>query len=221
VLLNKVAKEVDMRLFMIGAKAQARMIHNILTKDGHTVPYVYDQDRDAVAPWACELIHDEDQIEGYARKCEGFVVCVGDVERGETRVRLSKQLEGYGLSPVSALHSTMHVGDQVRIGKGLQAIAHAVINDFTTIGDYCILGINCALDHDCRLGDGVHVMGGAAVAGEVVMGNYATVGANSTILPHLSIGERAIVGAGAVVTRDVPAKAVVIGAPARVLRILD
>jgi UDP-2-acetamido-3-amino-2,3-dideoxy-glucuronate N-acetyltransferase len=44
----------------------------------------------------------------------------------------------------------------------------------------------------------------------------ASVGANSTILPGLEIGEHALVGAGAVVTRTVPAKAIVVGNPARI-----
>ena len=48
----------------------------------------------------------------------------------------------------------------------------------------------------------------------------ASIGANATILPGITIGEGAMVGAGAVVTRDVPANAVVVGNPARVMRIL-
>ena len=46
----------------------------------------------------------------------------------------------------------------------------------------------------------------------------ASIGANATILPGLKIGTNAMVGAGAVVTRDVPPNSVVIGSPARVVR---
>ena len=46
----------------------------------------------------------------------------------------------------------------------------------------------------------------------------ATIGANATILPGLLIGAGAMVGAGAVVTHDVPANAVVVGAPAKIIR---
>lgn len=49
----------------------------------------------------------------------------------------------------------------------------------------------------------------------------ASIGANATLLPGITIGERAMVGAGAVVTRDVPARAIVVGNPARVVGTVD
>jgi UDP-2-acetamido-3-amino-2,3-dideoxy-glucuronate N-acetyltransferase len=49
----------------------------------------------------------------------------------------------------------------------------------------------------------------------------ASIGAGAVILPGLTIGERAMVGAGAVVTKDVPGDAVVLGNPARVVRTLE
>ncbi len=45
----------------------------------------------------------------------------------------------------------------------------------------------------------------------------ASIGANATILPGITIGERSMVGAGAVVTKDVPSKAIVMGNPAKVV----
>jgi acetyltransferase-like isoleucine patch superfamily enzyme len=55
----------------------------------------------------------------------------------------------------------------------------------------------------------------------VRIGRDARLGANCTVLPGVHIGERALIGAGAVVTRDVPAEAVVVGNPARVVKYLS
>ena len=55
----------------------------------------------------------------------------------------------------------------------------------------------------------------------IKIGNDVWIGVNVTILPGVTIGENAVVGAGAVVTKDVPDNAVVVGNPARVIRYLD
>ena len=52
------------------------------------------------------------------------------------------------------------------------------------------------------------------------MKRNASIGANATLLPGITIGENAMVGAGAVVTKDVPEDAVVVGNPAKVIRYL-
>lgn len=57
--------------------------------------------------------------------------------------------------------------------------------------------------------------------GAVKIGNRVFIGANATILPGVTIGDDAIIGAGSVVTRDVPAGAVVAGAPARAISTVD
>ena len=61
-------------------------------------------------------------------------------------------------------------------------------------------------------------MGSAYIAGRVKIENFASIGANSTILPDITIGQGAIVGAGAVVTKNVKPYEVVAGNPARFLR---
>ena len=207
-----------MDIFIVGAKAQARLSYQILLSEGHRAPYVFDQDRTVVKPWECVLLHDEADFDAYAAKCDGFLVCLGDVERGKLRVDFSRRLEALGLKAYSAIHSTTFIPKTAEVSKGLQTFPCSVVGDFTKIGDYCILGINSAVDHDGRIGPGVHVMGGAAVAGSVSIGDYSTIGANATILPGLTVGRNSVVGAGAVVTKDVPDNVVVDGVPARVIR---
>ena len=87
------------------------------------------------------------------------------------------------------------------------------------VGDGCLIGHNAVLttlNHDldpARRAD-MH-------PAPVVLGRNVWLGANVTVLPGVAIGDDAVVGAGSVVTRDVPARAVVVGTPARVVRSLD
>jgi acetyltransferase-like isoleucine patch superfamily enzyme len=71
------------------------------------------------------------------------------------------------------------------------------------------------IHHDCRIGSFSTIAPGACLLGAVTVGEQVFVGANATVLPHRRIGSRAVVGAGAVVTKDVPDGATVTGVPAR------
>jgi sugar O-acyltransferase (sialic acid O-acetyltransferase NeuD family) len=207
-----------MRVFFFGGRAAARLNHAILTRQGHEVPYVFDHDRDIRPPFECEMLHDEAALEKYAKRCEGFVVCMSGLERGEARVRYSRQLENLGLMPVSPVHPTAFISDTVKVGKGLQTYPGPVVNDFAQILDYCILGSNCSLDHDSVIGNGVTLMGAAAIAGEVTVGDHSTIATNATVLPGVRIGRNTIIGAGAVVKDDMPDNVIAAGVPARVIR---
>ena len=95
---------------------------------------------------------------------------------------------------------------------------HSVVNKNTIIGSNCFLNVNSVIDHECIIEDGVHVMGSAYIAGRVKIKKYSSIGANATILPDLLIGKNCIVGAGAVVTKNIPDNTVVVGNPAKFLK---
>lgn len=103
------------------------------------------------------------------------------------------------------------IGDRVTIKSGVQ------IWDGTVIGDDVFVGPNATFSNDpfprSKRYD-VQLKG-------VTICNGASIGANATLLPGITIGEKAMVGAGAVVTKSVPAFAVVFGNPAKIVRYLE
>ncbi len=140
-----------------------------------------------------------------------------------TRIRslLFKHLLDVGFDVIHAIHPRAFIAPSVRVGTGLTAMAEAVIHTEAVIGDNVIVNTSAVVEHDCVIGDHVHVASAAVLAGGVVVGERAFVGAAATVHPQVRIGPRAIVGAGAVVVRDVPADAVVVGVPARILRLQE
>ena len=72
-------------------------------------------------------------------------------------------------------------------------------------------------DHDCPIGNSCHLAPQAAFTGEIIVVDNIFIGTNATIWPRLRIGAGSIIGAGAVVTRDVRPGAVVVGNPAKPL----
>jgi UDP-2-acetamido-3-amino-2,3-dideoxy-glucuronate N-acetyltransferase len=101
---------------------------------------------------------------------------------------------------------------RVRIGDGCRIQNHVSIYDGVTLDDDVFLGPACAFTNV------KHPRAQVARKDEYApthVGRGATIGANATILCGVAIGAYAMIGAGAVITRDVPAHALVVGAPAR------
>ena len=106
------------------------------------------------------------------------------------------------------------VEHHVEIGNGVRIHTQVFIPEFSVLEDGCWIGPNVVFTNaKYPLSPGVK----DSLAGPVIRRN-AKIGANATLLPGVVIGEGALVGAGAVVVRDVPPGAVVVGNPARVVR---
>lgn len=103
------------------------------------------------------------------------------------------------------------IGDRVTVKSGVQ------IWDGSVIGDDVFIGPNATFSNDLYPRSKQHPKKFSGVT----IHKGASIGANATLLPGITIGERAMVGAGAVVTKDVPARAVVVGNPAKIVRYLD
>lgn len=104
-----------------------------------------------------------------------------------------------------------------RLGSGVKIHAGCYVAQFSQIGDGAFLAPGVSFANDLYPGDEASA---AAMVGPSV-GRGAQLGVNVTVLPYVVVGEGAIVGAGSVVTRDVPPGMVAYGNPARALRHVD
>lgn len=125
------------------------------------------------------------------------------------------------------------IGDQTRIGAFVEVQKNVVIGNRCKISSHSFICEGVAIDDEVFVGHGVMFTNdryprATTHDGEVQtesdwtvfptrVRRRASIGSNATILPGLTIGEGALVGAGAVVTGDVPDYAIVIGVPARVV----
>lgn len=109
------------------------------------------------------------------------------------------------------------VEHHVKIGNGVRIHTQVFIPEFTVLEDESWLGPNVVITNA--------KYPKSPNAKKELKGPYikkrAIIGANSTLLPDITIGEHAIIGAGSVVTKDVPARHVVAGNPARLINKID
>lgn len=121
------------------------------------------------------------------------------------------------------------------IGENCNICAHTLIENDVVIGNNVTIKSGVFLWDGIRIEDDVFIGPNATFTNDVMprskiypdtfsrilVKKGASIGANATILPGITIGRRAMVGAGAVVTKDVPDGAIVVGNPATITRYIE
>jgi len=146
------------------------------------------------------------------------------------------------IHPLSDVQSDK-IGENTRIWQFVVVLKDAVIGQDCNICSHCFIENKVVIGDRVTIKCGVQVWDGVHIEDDVQVGPNATftndlhprskqpfelkntvvkkgasIGANATILPGITIGENAMVGAGAVVVKDVPPNAVVVGNPARIIK---
>ena len=109
-----------------------------------------------------------------------------------------------------SIGTSVVIDGNTRIGSDVSLQSMVYIPTNTTIGDHVFIGPNAVLTNDRYPPSGIDGLVGPVIE------RHAAIGANATILPGIHIGEGALVAAGAIVTRDVPAHTLAVGAPAKI-----
>lgn len=140
----------------------------------------------------------------------------------EVRVLLS-ELFGKPVDPTLRVFPPFYTdfGKNITIGKNvfINACCHFQDHGGVTLDDGCQIGHNvvfATLNHGISAEDRVHTY-----PAPIMLGKNVWVGSNSTILQGVTVGDNAIIAAGAVVTKDVPANTIVGGVPAKTIRSIE
>ena len=133
------------------------------------------------------------------------------------RLHWGRRLLELGASVANIIHPTAAVSRDARMGVG------TLINSFVTmhvdaeLGDFVCVDNHSTVAHHVILSDGVNFSPGVRAMGSVECGETAFIGAGAILVPRVTVGARTVVGAGAVVTKDIPDDVTVVGNPAKII----
>ncbi len=152
-----------------------------------------------------------------------YLCIAADVKLGEN-VKLSRFINLYGcrVGDNSKIGAFVEIQKNASVGNNCKISSHTFICEGVTIEDDVFIGHSVAFINDAY--PRATTSGGALQTEadwkveKTLIRRGASIGSGATILCNVTVGENAIVGAGSVVTKDVPANTIVAGNPARVLR---
>ncbi|MCZ6836177.1 MAG: acetyltransferase [Planctomycetota bacterium] len=140
------------------------------------------------------------------------------VGNNELREAWMKAARSAGLKDrfLTIVHPRAIVSPSANLGLGSFIGPNAVINARARIGEGVIVNTSAVVEHDCVIGAYSHVAPNATLGGGAQVGDSSLIGLGAIVLPRITIGQRVVVGAGAVVVGDLPDDVVAHGVPAKI-----
>ncbi|MGA1823477.1 MAG: acetyltransferase [bacterium] len=145
----------------------------------------------------------------------GMVIAVGNPV---TRIEILKKLKKFKNSYPNLIHPSVLKGRMIDMGIGNVICAGTILTENIKIGNFCQFNLNTTIGHDAKLGDFTTSACSVDFAGYSNLGIGVYCGNKSTVLPSICIGDFSVIGAGAVVNKNIPDRVVAVGVPARILK---
>lgn len=211
-------------IIIIGAGGHAGVVADALLAAGERVLGFTDADASRHGRMLCGLpvLGDDRALASHAPRTLALANGIGGAggcRAGSVRRDLQLRLCAIGWQFVGVRHPSAIVSPFARIGPGAQLLAASVVQAGADIGPGCIVNTAAVVEHDVSLGAWVHVAPRALVCGDATIGACSHVGAGAVVRQGLRLGEGTLVGAGAVVVRDFADGCVLVGVPARPVRL--
>ncbi len=156
----------------------------------------------------------------------GHLCIAPDVKVGKN-VKFSKFINLYGceVGDETKIGAFVEIQKNAKVGRRCKISSHTFICEGVTIEDEVFVGHNVTFVNDA-LPRATSARGALQTEADwkvevTIVKRGVSIGSGATILSNIVIGENALIGAGTVVTRDVPANAIVVGNPGKVLRYLE
>lgn len=138
---------------------------------------------------------------------------------GSTRIRheTTNRIIDQGGKLCNFIHPNINL-TMVTLGVGLYLQENVVLQAEVKVGDNTSIHMATVIGHESIIGNSVFIAHAVSISGCCIVGDGTFIGTNATILPRVNIGRWVTIGAGAVVTKDIPDFSVAVGNPAKIIK---
>lgn len=149
-----------------------------------------------------------------------YICAVGASRTRERIINRVKQINP-NIKFGTVIDPSVEVSNLVTIGEGTIICANTIITVNISIGSHVIINLDCTVGHDAILNDFVTLYPSVNVSGMTNIGYCSELGTGMQIIQGKTVGEYSIVGAGAVVVKDIPSRCTAVGSPAKPIKFFE
>jgi sugar O-acyltransferase (sialic acid O-acetyltransferase NeuD family) len=143
------------------------------------------------------------------------VIGVGDLYNRQKILQKIKTLNS-DISYPCIISPKATVANYTKIGQGTVILNNSFVNVESIIGDFCVINTGCIIEHNTTIGDFCSISPGTNIGGNVTILSNTFIGSSTTVIQKRKIGKNSVVGAGAVVNKDIPDNVLAVGIPVKI-----
>jgi sugar O-acyltransferase (sialic acid O-acetyltransferase NeuD family) len=208
------------KVWIVGAGGFSKVFYEILQteKNIKILGFLDDDDskRDKKA-YGIPILTPINKIKKIIKNTENnyFTISIGNTK---IRHNLYLELRNYGMLPINIIDKHAIISPLATIEEGVMIESGTCINASAIIKENCCICLNVSIGHDAKIGRSVHLSHNVSLGGGAILEDCVFMGLNSCVLPNIKVGKNSIIGAGAVVTKDIPPDVIAVGTPAKVIK---
>lgn len=155
-------------------------------------------------------------VENYQPEQDDVFICaLGDVKY---KLKYIKIIQEKGGNFINLISKNSQINSDFSNAKGLIIESYSIISSNVTLGDFVTVQGFVTLGHDAQVGAYSHLSTYSFMGGYAVIGDSVQLYTRATLIPHVRVGNNAVIGAASLVIKDVPGSVTVIGNPAKILQ---
>ena len=149
---------------------------------------------------------------------EAYFVCAVGTSKVRSNIIEKMKKVNPDIKFGTLIDPSVEMSDLVTVGDGTIICAHTLLTVNISIGEHVIINLDCTVGHDAILQDFVTLYPSVNVSGMTDIGKCVELGTGMQIIQGKTVGKNSIVGAGAVVVKDIPANCTAVGNPAKAIK---